>query len=268
LIVRLISMLLVAALATLGFVGIAYYIAPGEPGPSPLPARVDPLLPDLTMGPIVDLATTVGQDGREQLRFAATIVNMGLGDFLLRLRRSTPFADWQVFQRVEEAAGGQTEHPTEASAVYGGDGHDHWHIRGVESHRLIDVETGELVGELVKQGFCFFDTDPIIPDLVGTPEDAIFHAASCGKPWDIRLSMGLSVGWGDRYAWSFLDQRIYIDDLPDGRYRIIQTADRDGLFEESDEDNNETWIDIELVRVDGYPELTVLDQAAAPGPSS
>jgi hypothetical protein len=264
LIVRLLSLLLVATLATFGFVGIAYYVAPGEPGPSALPARVDPLLPDLTMGPIVDLAATIGQDGHEQLRFAATIVNVGLGDFMLRLRRPTPFADWQVYQRVEEAGGGQTEHRTDATAIYGGDGHDHWHIRGVESHRLIDLETGETVGELLKQGFCFFDTDPIVPDLVGTPENAIFHGAACGKPWDVRLTMGLSVGWGDEYPWSLLDQRIYIDDLPVGRYRIVQTADLDGLFEESDETNNETWIDVELSRQDGYPAATTIAQAPPP----
>jgi hypothetical protein len=268
LIVRLISMLLIAALAVAGFVGIAYYVVPGEPGPSPLPAQVDPLLPDLTMGPITDLAATVGEDGREQLRFAATIVNVGSGDFLLRVRRSTPFADWTVYQQIEEAAGGVTEEPTEARAIYGGDNHDHWHIAAVESHRLIDLASDEVVGELVKQGFCFFDTDRVVPDLPGTPDKAFYHASGCGKPWDVRLAMGLSVGWGDEYPWSFLDQRIYVDDLPAGRYRIIQTADRENLFEEADEENNETWIDIELSRQDGYPVVTVLDQAPAPGPSS
>jgi hypothetical protein len=264
-VLRPIALSVVAVLAVIGFAGLAFVIAPNEPGPSPLPARVDPLLPDLAMGPIVDVAATLGSDGREQLRFAATIVNIGEGQFLLRGRRSTPFADWLIVQRVEERDGGETERPTEATAIFGGDGHDHWHIAGVEFHRLVDIETGEPMGGLVKQGFCFFDTDPVEPPFPGAPAEGVHHPSECGKPWDLRIRMGLSVGWGDRYPWSLVDQRIYIDDVPDGRYRIEQTADLDDLFEESDETNNDISLDIELTRVDGLPEVRVLD---APEPTA
>ncbi len=218
------------------------------------------------MGPITDLAATVSTTGHEQIRFAATIVNIGRGDFILRVRRPHPFADWTIAQRIQEAGGGETERPTAATAIYGGDGHDHWHIKGVESHRLLR-EDGTEVGELVKQGFCFFDTDRIAPTLPGAPAESVHRGADCGKPWDVRLLMGLSVGWGDKYPWPLLDQRIPIDGLAGWPLSVVQTADLEGLFEESDETNNETWIDFDLTHDGGLPIATVVDQAPLPSAS-
>ncbi len=105
--------------------------------PPPLPARVHPLLPDLTIAPITEIFGGVNEDGTRTLRFGVAIANVGAGDFVLRARRSNFLSDdWRVVQRVKEASGGFTELPTDATLVWGGDGHDHWHIREVESHTL------------------------------------------------------------------------------------------------------------------------------------
>jgi hypothetical protein len=265
---RLVALLLVAVLAIVAFVGVAYAVLPAEPGPAPLPEASDPLLPDLVMGPITDVAGTVGEGGREQIRFAATIVNIGEGEFIVQARRGQPFADWEIAQRIAERGGGETERATEATAVFGGDGHDHWHIRGVEAHQLVRPSDGAVLGEVVKQGFCFFDTDPMFPDLPGAPPEAVHHSSGCGNVWDVRLRMGLSVGWGDRYSWTLVDQRILIDDVPDGRYRIVQTADLEDHFLEADETNNETWVEVELVRRDGLPYVTVVAEAPIVTPTA
>ena len=118
-----------------------------------------------------------GADGtsgnRPYLRFGATIQNLGAGDFMLAARRSWPVSDdWAVTQRIAEAGGGFTERATGAGMIWGGDRHDHWHVRAVEAHRLERVDTGEVVAEVVKQGFCFFDVDVVKPPVAGAPEKA------------------------------------------------------------------------------------------------
>ena len=58
--------------------------------------------------------------------------------------------------------------------------------------------------------------------------------------------MGLSPGWADVYGFNLPGQSVDITDLPDGGYRIWAEADAEGWFEESNKENNTTWIDFEL----------------------
>src|SRR5512139_1973975 len=59
-----------------------------DDAPGPVVARSDPLLPDLAMGPIEDIAVGVTDTGQQRLRFAASIANIGDGPFLVRAQRS------------------------------------------------------------------------------------------------------------------------------------------------------------------------------------
>jgi hypothetical protein len=72
-----------------------------------------------------------------------------------------------------------------------------------------------------------------------------------GNPSALRVTMGLSRGWGDIYRWSLVGQYLDITGLADGRYRLRVTADgnsADGSdrFLESDETNNSTWADLQI----------------------
>jgi hypothetical protein len=230
----------------------------------PLSARVDPVLPDLAMGPIADIAVGTTDTGAARLRFGAVILNIGEGPFLVRADRSFPWSDdWHVRQAVQERGGGFTEHDTTSTLVYGGDGHDHWHVRGVEAHQLETLD-GAIVGRLVKEGFCFFDTNRY-RELPGSPSAPVFSSRGCAGQFDTRTRMGLSVGWADDYPWHLLNERIDVTDVPDGEYILRQIADPANEFEELDETNNETWVRIELLtNANGYREARVLEAGPLP----
>jgi hypothetical protein len=236
-----------------------------DDAPGALVSRDDPLLPDLAMGPIEDIAVGTTETGNERLRFAATIVNIGEGTLIVRARRPwVGSEDWSVDQWIEERDGGYSSRRTGASLIYGGDGHKHWHVKQVEVHQIETLD-GEVLGRLVKQGFCFFDTDGYRLLLDGAPDQAHWGSRGCADSFDTRVRMGLSVGWGDKYPWNLLDERIDVTGLPDGRYRIREIADPNDEFDELDETNNETWTIVELERTpDGHRIATVIEEGPAP----
>ena len=136
-----------------------------------LPAPVHPKLPDLVMGPIEDVFGGLAEITHAPVvRVEATIVNKGAGDFLLEARRDFPWSGrWTVYQRTIEADGSQSEQATPADLILIGAPHSHWHVRDMESHRLERLDTGEVLSEVIKQGFCPFDTDLYHGDLPGAP---------------------------------------------------------------------------------------------------
>ena len=210
------------------------------------------------MAPLTGIVGGLNEDGTRTVRFGVMIVNQGAGDFVLRARRSSLLADdWRVIQRVSEAGGGYTETSSPATLIYGGDGHDHWHIREVESH-TIETLDGTVVGHVVKSGFCFFDTNLVHPDLPGAPGAGVYLSAGCGGRIDSAATMGLSVGWGDEYPWHLFEQEIDITALEEGRYRLRAVVDPQGWFDESDETNNEVSVDIEWHLQDGIPAIEVV----------
>ena len=125
----------------------------------------------------------------------------------------------------------------------------------MEAHRLERIDTGEVLSEVIKQGFCPFDTNAYFPDLPGAPASPVFLESDCaGAAWVTSLHMGTSVGWGDQYPWHMVEQSIDLTGIPDGTYRIREIADPFDWFEESDETNNETWIDVEITEFDRHPD--------------
>jgi hypothetical protein len=230
----------------------------------PLQAQVEPRLPDLTMGPI-ETATAGIQEGTNLpvVRVDATIVNKGAGDFVISAKRDWPWSgEWTVYQRISEAAGGYTERATPGGLIFTGAPHAHWHVKDMEAHRLERIDTGEVLSEVIKQGFCPFDTNAYHPDLPGAPPAPVFLESDCqGAAWVTSLHMGTSVGWGDLYPWHMVEQSIDLTGIPDGTYRIREIADPYDWFEESDETNNETWIDVEITDSTGIPTVKVVGRA-------
>lgn len=233
------------------------------PPPPPLAAPVEPRYPDMGMAPLSSLLVGQEAGGRVFLRFSATLVNVGEGPLIVAAHRSFPFRDdWTIVQRIEDATGGYSERAMDARLIFGGDGHDHWHVVGAEAHQLETLD-GEIVGGLVKSGFCFFDNVDYRTTLPSAPPAAVHAAVGCGARFDRDVAMGISVGWGDEYQWYLLDQTIEITGVPDGRYRLRAIADPADEVQESDETNNDTWTVVDLVSADGARRVEVVEQGPA-----
>ncbi len=230
-----------------------------------MPAQVDPLLPDLTMGPIENATAGIQEfTNLPVVRVDATIVNKGAGDFVISAKRDWPWSgEWTVSQRISEAGGGYTERVTPGGLIFTGAPHTHWHVKDMEAHRLERLDTGEVLSEVIKQGFCPFDTNAYFPDLPGAPPSPVFLESDCeGAAWVTSLHMGTSVGWGDQYPWHMVEQSIDLTGIPDGTYRIREIADPFDWFEELDETNNETWIDVSIATsAGGIPTVKVVGRA-------
>jgi hypothetical protein len=111
---------------------------------------------------------------------------------------------------------------------------------------LTRLDNGRKVGTIAKHGFCFFDNYHY-----GSNRDRFYTVArgACGdSSSDLRVRMGLSVGWGDIYRWNLPGQYINITGLSPGRYRLRGVADSSGWFREKNNANNSTWVDIQLTR--------------------
>lgn len=208
---------------------------------SPPASAVSDRLPDLGMARLTDLKIEKS-DGRRLLRFSSIVVNVGEGPFELRGNRPDLEASvMTTAQRVFDDAGGHREVPTEAEMYFGGDGHNHWHVRDLESFELERVRGKKRVGTGAKHGFCFFD------NYAYGSTQAPFYAG-CGLSADLNVTMGLSPGWGDLYRYDLPDQYVDITGLPRGRYRLQATVDEPDWFRESDESNNVTWVVLRLER--------------------
>lgn len=214
------------------------------------PARTADTLsyPDLAMARLADV-DIVNANGQLQLRFSATIVNVGQGPFELDATRPDAASPFGIVQRVYGPAGSVDIPVQGASLVWGGDGHNHWHVRELETYELERLDNGVKVGTGMKGGFCFFDTTVFDTSLPGAPASAVYVPGTvCGQNDQNASSvrMGISVGYGDRYGSTLRDQYIDVTDLTSGNYRLYATADLAGQFTEASEENNTTWVDLKL----------------------
>jgi hypothetical protein len=204
------------------------------------------LLPDLGMAPLQDIYIQTLADGRRLLRFSSIIVNVGTGPFEVRGQRpNTGTALMSTSQRIYNAAGGYRDVATSAVMFYAGDGHDHWHVRDLQRFELERLDNGAKVGSGAKRGFCFWDNyrygssrPPVYTNTTNPP--------ACGRWGDLRVTMGLAVGWGDIYHHNLAWQYVDVTGLAAGRYRLWATADPSGWFQETNDRNNVTWVDLQL----------------------
>jgi hypothetical protein len=183
------------------------------------------LLPDLGMAPLQDIYIQTLADGRRLLRFSSIIVNVGAGPFEVRGQRpNSGAALMSTTQRIYNNAGGYRDVPASAVMYYSGDGHDHWHVQDLQRFELERLDNGAKVGSGAKRGFCFWDNyrygssrPPVYTSTTNPP--------ACGRWGDLRVTMGLAVGWGDIYHHNLPGQYIDVTGLAAGRYRLWATAD-------------------------------------------
>jgi hypothetical protein len=230
---------------------------------TPAPPALD-RLPDLGMARLSDLRIDAS-GGLRRLRYSTTIVNVGSGKFELHGQRaSISQANMSVVQRIFNDAGGSRDVSTPAVMVFGGDGHNHWHVQDLQKSELFRLSDGIFLARSDKRGFCFWDNVRYRLSLPGAPQSPVYAESGCGGSGSLTTAMGLSIGWGDIYPSSLPDQFIDITGLADGQYRLVVTADASGWFAETNDNNNLTWVDLELLgggtqlRVLGYgPSATI-----------
>ena len=216
--------------------------------------------PDLRSARIVDIRIVRTSSGRRLLRFTSEIRNYGAGPFEIRGSRTSTNAPFDIDQMVYRSDGTIRRVQTNATVVYAGDGHDHYHVRRMMSYHLWSTH-GTLRDR--KIGFCFFDTNPRYLSLPRAPRSRVYRESGCGGRTARSTRSGISVGWGDRYPWNFAYQWIDITGLPSGSYTLRSAVDLFGSFVETSETNNCSYARLTIsgstVRVVGSGDACVND---------
>ncbi len=238
---------------------VALLGAVAVPVPAAASHPVDAALPDLGMAPLADFSIQRRPKGVRWLRFSAVIVNVGAGPFQA-YGHADAAGELSVDQEIL-IPGGWALHATPAIMYWSGDGHAHFHVRDLEQYVLVSQNgLTRRYGE--KHGFCFWDNYRYDLALPGAPAAAQYTSSnSCGtSPANTTVRMGLSIGWGDRYPATIVDQYIDVTGLPAGEYTVTATADWADWFDESNESNNSTTARIRISK-NG---VTVLDPGTGP----
>jgi uncharacterized repeat protein (TIGR01451 family) len=230
--------------------------------PAPAAVAAD-RLPDLVILPLTDIRIE-NSGGRRLLRFTTVIANQGAGAFEVRGRRATTAeAEMNTIQRIFSDTGGYRDAATPAKMFWAGDGHNHWHVRDLETTVLLRISDGIQVGAIAKRGYCFYDNYRFRLTLPGAPQSPRY--TGCGTQSALAVTMGLSVGWGDEYPYYLAYQYVDITGLVDGRYRLITVADASNWFPESNENNNATSADVQIGAASPSADLS-LTMADSPDP--
>lgn len=215
--------------------------------PDPLPAPRAPAVPDLAMSPLYDIAISEAIDGSSQyVSFTAAVANVGRGALIIHAVRADRRGAWRVSQRFDEPDGSLSETITPGDVVWGGHGHNHWHVHMGASYWLTRPGSSARIRTYDKVGFCFFDQRPLLTQPSTAPTHPQFPKTACNGESTLEFTMGLSPGWGDPYPWALPDQRLLLTGLPDGVYRLWATADPGRWFREANETNNATWVDLRV----------------------
>jgi hypothetical protein len=248
----------------------------GSPPNTGTPAAppADPLaglpLPDLAMAQTRDLKVINRPDGNTEQRFTSTVVNIGHGLLVVAAHRDAVGKAWTVAQEILSPAGSVLRAiGLPLQPMWGGDGHNHWHVPGVAKYQLLRLSDNQLIGANHKIGFCFFDNSfhRALPETPDKPEFPNDQGCAHGDRRATHFRMGLSVGWGDVYRWKIPGQSVDISNVPAGRYRLLGMANGDGLLLESDRGDNLTWIDFELVRHGNHASVRILDRGSDERPA-
>ena len=99
-----------------------------------------------------------------------------------------------------------------------------------------DGGIGSLVATSPKVDFCM-TADTFVGGVPNTPSSTAYPGGDCNSPGG---TLGLDVGWGDKYDATDGGENIDITGLPDGTYWLRAEADPDHYLAESDVSNNIT----------------------------
>lgn len=209
------------------------------------------LLPDMKMAPIYGIQVATTANGHKKLRFGTVAFNVGDAALEVRARNRSRGELLDVFQWVYRSDGtGRSLPKSKARVFYTGDGHDHWHVERFMVMRLTPNPgtATSSVRRIRKIGFCLVDSMRITASQRPPNASEFPVYGNCGVRASKRITVGVSVGWGDNYPPEFAFQAIPVDGLPAGSYRLCATVNPRGLWTEKNNNfsNNSYWLDIDL----------------------
>lgn len=233
---------------------------------SPAIAAGTDLLPDMKMAPLYSLQVATSTNGHKKLRFGTIGYNVGDGALEVRARNRDGGEMLDVSQWIYRSDGTSYRvAKPDARVFYEGDGHDHWHVARFMVVRLKpNPGTSAPTRRIRKIGYCLVDSVALTGSdrPPNTPDHWVY--GSCGTSASRRITVGISVGYGDNYPPEFAHQSIDVTGLPVGSYRICATVNPDGIWTEKADNyaNNSYWMDLDLDAANNA--VTVTDSGATP----
>jgi hypothetical protein len=231
-------------------------------------AQLEPQLPDLVevVPNQIGVATVRAHGHRHfQLIFRSSAENVGDGSkggghliivgHRANRRTKTMTADQYVdlFDPQTGQIPSQQVHPGvgELRYVHSSD-HEHWHLMHFERYDLRRASDNHRVAHDRKTGFCLGNRYQVAPASAHAAQRIGFQDfdPGCGKmkPRLLKVTEGISTGWGDDYKPQLEGQFVDITRVPSGRYVLVHTANPSHSLFESDYTNNSSSVLLRIRR--------------------
>jgi hypothetical protein len=231
-------------------------------------------LPDLDQEVPSEIAIQVGVSGGRQtyaLGFRSAVRNIGAGPLIVKgARVDTRTASMNVRQIIDRTTGPQRVVPNVGLMKYTvSPDHRHWHYLQFDRYELRTSElrlagsTEALVTDR-KTGFCLGDRYRVshrdLRPSSAKPPPRPVYVGRCGlaQPGRLRMSEGISVGYGDDYSAFLEGQDLPLDGLRAGRYVLVHRVNANRRLKELSYTNNAASVLFDLRWHRGSPYLRVL----------
>jgi hypothetical protein len=172
----------------------------------------------------------VQRGDRRLLTFAAAAENRGRGPLVIKGARPDRSEKTMVATQVVSRA----DRSVERVGVVGrlryvrSSDHSHWHLRDFMRFEL-RTEDGAKLGRDQKTGFCLGDRYDSVASTPAEPGRAMYTSrCGLGRPGLLRLTQGISVGYGDVYPANLEGQFIDVTGLRRGRYTLVHRVNPHG----------------------------------------
>jgi hypothetical protein len=247
----------------LAYLAAGMLAASGPPSGAPAAAAV--ALPDLDQEAPTGLVVTrtSATDSREWLLgFRSAVRNVGRGPLIIRGHRRSRAVRTMVADQVLERGGAPERRVRRVGRMryVVAPTHRHWHLMDFDRYTLRRAAGGPVVRRDAKSGFCLGDRYTTPGPLLGTPPAVPRYTSRCGlgAPGRLRVTEGISVGYGDDYPATLEGQYLAIGGLPAGRYELTHRVNAARAVREERYDNDAASVLLDLRWRGGAPYLRVL----------
>jgi hypothetical protein len=219
------------------------------------PAAPRPLLPDLDQA--APQALSLRREGRGTLLvFASAVDNVGAGPLVIEARRPDRSVARMPTRQVIVRSDGSRVYRRLGPLVWyeRAATHAHWHLHRFARYELRTADAARRLLRATKMGFCLgdrYDANRRVR-LPREPAGAVWtHECGRGAPGLLRMTEGISVGFGDDYAPYLEGQYVDVTRLPAGRYLLVHVANPGRSLRESSYENNASSVLVALRRPAG-----------------
>jgi hypothetical protein len=223
-------------------------------------------LPDLEQeapsGLVLSSGALGGHPGRYYLGFRSAVRNVGDGPLIISGRRSSRRTPTMVATQRIQGPDGATQRVRGVGRMryVVSPSHRHWHLLTFDRYTLRRIGGPRVVRRDRKTGFCLGDRfRSLVPSSGPSSADPAF-TSNCGllQPGRLRVTEGISVGYGDDYAANLEGQLIGLRGLPDGDYVLTHEVNPAHRLRELDYANNAASLRLSLRWRSGEPFVRVL----------